>query len=62
MGVTTGGIVWSDAVGTVSQCGDQSTFKPGDRVLINPGRGWETDPDGPESQFFMLGLNPCTGI
>lgn len=61
MGVTTGGIVWSDAVGLVTQCGDNSNFQPGDRILINPGRGWEKDAEGPESAFSMLGLNPCTG-
>ncbi|KAL7317569.1 hypothetical protein PS15m_003909 [Mucor circinelloides] len=62
MGVTTGGIVWSDAVGLVTQSGDNSNFQPGDRILINPGRGWEKDAEGPESAFSMLGLNPCTGV
>lgn len=61
MGVTTGGAVWSDAVGLVTQCGDNSTFQAGDRVLINPGRGWEKDAEGPENVFAMLGLNPCIG-
>lgn len=61
MNVTAGGIVWSDAVGVVTECGDKTSFQPGERVLINPGRGWETDPAGPENQFAMLGLNPCTG-
>ncbi|KAI8643408.1 hypothetical protein BD408DRAFT_414864 [Parasitella parasitica] len=62
MGVTTGGIIWSDAVGIVTQCGDNSSFQPGDRVLINPGRGWINDAEGPENPFSMLGLNPCTGV
>ncbi|KAL9547816.1 hypothetical protein MBANPS3_005982 [Mucor bainieri] len=62
MGVTTGGVVWSDAVGHVTQCGDNSTFQVGDRVLINPGRGWEKDAEGPENAFAMLGLNPCIGV
>lgn len=61
MGVTTGGIVWSDMVGTVSQCGDDQ-FQVGDRVLVNPGENWETDADGPEGDFRMLGLPPCTGV
>ncbi|CEP19686.1 hypothetical protein [Parasitella parasitica] len=61
MGVTTGGIIWSDAVGLVTQCGDNS-FQSGDRVLINPGRGWINDAEGPENPFSMLGLNPCTGV
>lgn len=61
MGVTTGGIVWSDAVGLVTQCSDNSSFQPGDRVLLNPGRGWEKDAEGPENPFSMLGLNPNTG-
>lgn len=62
MNITTGGTVWSDFVGLVSQ--DSSTdeaLKAGDRVLVNPGQGWETDVDGPEQEFCMLGLNPCTG-
>lgn len=61
MGVTTGGIVWSDMVGTVSQCGGDQ-FQVGDRVLVNPGENWETDADGPEGDFRMLGLPPCTGV
>lgn len=64
MGVTAGGIVWSDAVGTIVQSGKPtgaSAFQPGDRVIINPGRGWEEDPFGPEKPFSMLGLNPNTG-
>lgn len=61
MGVTTGGTVWSDMVGSVSQCGD-GQFKEGDRVLVNPGENWETDADGPEGDFRMLGLPPCTGV
>lgn len=50
MDVTTGGTVWSDAVGVVTQCGD-TTFQPADRVILNPGHGCKSDVEGPEGEF-----------
>ncbi|ORX50954.1 NAD(P)-binding protein [Hesseltinella vesiculosa] len=59
-GIKHGSVVGSDAVGTV-QGGKLGAFKHGDRVLINPGVGWESDERGPESRYIILGLLPAIG-
>lgn len=59
-GITPNSIIGADGVGIIQNITDGS-FKPGTRVLINPGRGWINDPRGPEDDYFILGLLPCIG-
>ncbi|KAI8338539.1 hypothetical protein BC941DRAFT_460787 [Chlamydoabsidia padenii] len=58
-GIVPGSIIGSDAVGIIGE--DTSSFKQGQRVLINPGSGWDKDERGPEGNFKILGLLPCIG-
>lgn len=44
----------------VVKCPDNS-LKPGTRVLVNPGYGWDSDEQGPEGEYGILGLRPYTG-
>lgn len=46
----------SDGVGYVTKNG-----QVGQRVLINPGKGWASDERGPEKEFHILGLLPAIG-
>ncbi|OQO07107.1 hypothetical protein B0A48_07675 [Cryoendolithus antarcticus] len=55
----------ADGTGIVTSTGSSATAKSwlGKRVLINPGSGWESDPDGPEAPagYAILGgtkMNP----
>jgi NADPH:quinone reductase-like Zn-dependent oxidoreductase len=55
----------ADGCGVVTQTGDSPEAKKwqGKRVIVNPGQGWQSDPDGPESPkgYAILGgtkLNP----
>ncbi|ORZ18562.1 hypothetical protein BCR42DRAFT_489907 [Absidia repens] len=58
-GIVPGSVIGADAVGIVGQ--DSAAFKQGQRVLINPGSGWDKDERGPEGNFRILGLLPCIG-
>ncbi|CAO3598910.1 unnamed protein product [Absidia cylindrospora] len=58
-GIVPGSVIGADAVGIVGQ--DSASFKQGQRVLINPGSGWDKDERGPEGNFRILGLLPCIG-
>lgn len=57
-GIGPGATVCSDGVGIVVK---SSEFKPGQRVLINPGYNWDADERGPERSFGILGLAPYPG-
>ncbi|CAO3647298.1 unnamed protein product [Cunninghamella blakesleeana] len=59
-GITPNSIIGADGVGIIQNITNGS-FKPGTRVLINPGHGWIKDPRGPEGDYFILGLLPCIG-
>ncbi|KAL1936196.1 hypothetical protein VTP01DRAFT_330 [Rhizomucor pusillus] len=60
--IQTGDPICSDGVGIVVKNGSsQSPFKVGQRVLINPGYGWDSDERGPEKTFGILGLKPYPG-
>jgi NADPH:quinone reductase-like Zn-dependent oxidoreductase len=58
-GIVPGSIIGSDAVGVIGS--DVASFKQGQRVLINPGTGWDKDPRAPEGTYRILGLLPCIG-
>ncbi|KAK7038381.1 PKS-ER domain-containing protein [Favolaschia claudopus] len=45
----------ADGAGTVIASSDPSDPLLNQRVFLTPMRGWESDPDGPESTFGMLG-------
>lgn len=36
------------------------TFSPGQRVVINPGTGWSSDPTGPEGAYAVIGGTSAT--
>ncbi|KAL1935489.1 hypothetical protein VTP01DRAFT_4629 [Rhizomucor pusillus] len=60
-GIQSGDPVCSDSVGIIVKNGDSQSstpFKVGQRVLINPGYGWDSDERGPEKSFDILGLKP----
>lgn len=50
----------ADGVGIVVKKGS-SDSQVGQRVLINPGVNWDSDPRGPEGAFGILGLLPFAG-
>ncbi|KAI7902198.1 uncharacterized protein BX663DRAFT_512057 [Cokeromyces recurvatus] len=52
-GIKSGSVLGSDAVGYI--------VNTQERVLINPGYGWESDERGPENDFYILGLLPLPG-
>ncbi|KAI8099951.1 uncharacterized protein BX664DRAFT_322481 [Halteromyces radiatus] len=54
-----GSVPGSDGVGIVTS--ETASFKQGQRVLINPGSGWDEDERAPEQDFKILGLLPCIG-
>ena len=51
-GTTFGVPLLADGTGVVTSTGSSPEAKKwqGKRVIINPGSGWEDDPDGPENQ------------
>lgn len=49
-------VLGSDGVGYITKNGQR-----GQRVLINPGYGWDSDERGPERDFHILGLLPVIG-
>lgn len=49
-------VLGSDGVGYVTKNGTV-----GQRVLINPSIGWDSDERGPEGKFSILGLLPAIG-
>ncbi|ORZ00134.1 hypothetical protein BCR43DRAFT_560713 [Syncephalastrum racemosum] len=53
-------VLGSDAVGTLQEA--TSKLGKGQRVLLNPGRNWVSDPRGPEGNFSILGLLPNPGV
>ncbi|KAI8084419.1 uncharacterized protein B0P05DRAFT_535495 [Gilbertella persicaria] len=55
-----GSVLGSDAVGYITQNGT-TELPVGQRVLINPGYGWASDPRGPEHKYYILGLLPQIG-
>ncbi|KAF7725111.1 hypothetical protein EC973_000437 [Apophysomyces ossiformis] len=56
-----GSVFASDAVGTVVKNGSTAAVEVGQRVLINPGHGWDSDKRAPERTFGILGLHPLPG-
>ncbi|KAG0165874.1 hypothetical protein DFQ28_008098 [Apophysomyces sp. BC1034] len=60
-GISPESVMGADAVGIVVQNGPSASVEVGQRVLLNPGRGWESDERGPEGAFRILGLLPCVG-
>ncbi|KAF7721282.1 hypothetical protein EC973_004975 [Apophysomyces ossiformis] len=58
-GISPDSVMGADAVGIVVQNGPSASVEVGQRVLLNPGRGWESDERGPEKDLRMLGLLPC---
>ncbi|CAG8437693.1 3817_t:CDS:2 [Funneliformis caledonium] len=61
-GIKFNSILGSDGVGIV-QATSRNEFSHlvGQKVVINPGFGWEKDPKGPESKYAILGLLPLPG-
>ncbi|CAI2166874.1 9341_t:CDS:2 [Funneliformis geosporum] len=61
-GIQFNSILGSDGVGIV-QATSRNEFSHlvGQKVVINPGFGWEKDPKGPESKYAILGLLPLPG-
>ena len=59
--INTGSVLGSDGVGIVEKIKGDGSIKQGQRVLINPGIGWDTDPLGPEDDYYILGLLPAIG-
>ncbi|KAI7879742.1 NAD(P)-binding protein [Lichtheimia hyalospora FSU 10163] len=59
--INTGSVLGADGVGTVEKIKGDGSIKQGQRVLINPGIGWDTDPLGPEDDYYILGLLPAIG-
>ncbi|OBZ84143.1 putative zinc-type alcohol dehydrogenase-like protein YogA [Choanephora cucurbitarum] len=55
-----GSILGSDAVAYITKSNSEN-LSVGQRVLINPGYGWKSDPRGPEDKFYILGLPPTMG-
>ncbi|KAI9283348.1 hypothetical protein BY458DRAFT_448823 [Sporodiniella umbellata] len=55
-GIVMDSVLGSDGVGYVTKNG-----AVGQRVLINPSIGWESDERGPEGKFTILGLLPAIG-
>jgi NADPH:quinone reductase-like Zn-dependent oxidoreductase len=53
-------VLGADAVGHVVKNGT-SGLSVGQRVLLNPGYGWNSDERGPEKEFTILGLLPRVG-
>ncbi|KAI8142432.1 hypothetical protein BJV82DRAFT_614875 [Fennellomyces sp. T-0311] len=51
-----GSVLGSDGVAIVKEGKNK-----GQRVLICPGIGWDKDPKGPESDYYILGLLPAIG-
>lgn len=49
-------------MGVVEKTSGDGSIKQGQRVLINPGIGWDTDPLGPEEDYYILGLLPAIGM
>ncbi|KAI8071324.1 hypothetical protein BC940DRAFT_294163 [Gongronella butleri] len=60
-GIVPGSVIGSDGVGIVQEAKDGS-FQKGERVLINPGVGWEKDERGPEGPYIILGMLPVIGL
>ncbi|TPX71292.1 hypothetical protein CcCBS67573_g06247 [Chytriomyces confervae] len=60
--VTDGSILGSDASGTI-EASSSGLWAKGDRVLVNPARGWISQQDSPEAvhEFNILGLLPEQG-
>lgn len=54
--ITVGSVLGSDGVGVVKKGANV-----GQRVLMNPGCGWDSDPLGPEQDYYILGLLPAVG-
>ncbi|KAI7864079.1 hypothetical protein BDF14DRAFT_1838702 [Spinellus fusiger] len=52
-GIKVDSVLCSDAVGV--------QVSTGQRVLLNPGRGWDKDERAPEDTLYILGLLPCIG-
>ncbi|KAF7724707.1 hypothetical protein EC973_000815 [Apophysomyces ossiformis] len=50
-----GSVLAADGVGTVVKNGSTAAVEVGQRVLINPGRGWDSDEREPERTFSILG-------
>lgn len=62
-GLTFGVPLLADGCGVVSDAGSSAKKWIGKRVILNPGTGWDNDPDGPESPkgYAILGgtkMNP----
>ncbi|KAG1473619.1 hypothetical protein G6F56_000855 [Rhizopus delemar] len=55
-GIVMDSVLGSDGVGYVTKNGTV-----GQRVLINPSIGWDSDERGPEGKFSILGLLPAIG-
>ncbi|KAI9498518.1 hypothetical protein BDB00DRAFT_725738, partial [Zychaea mexicana] len=54
--IIAGSVLGSDGVGTVKK-----GKNVGQRVLVCPGIGWDSDPRGPENDYYILGLLPAIG-
>ncbi|KAI9894032.1 MAG: hypothetical protein M1814_004802 [Vezdaea aestivalis] len=54
-GVTFGVPLLADGAGKVVSAGDNATDLLGKRVILYPGRGWESQREGPERAFSILG-------
>ncbi|KIM48515.1 hypothetical protein M413DRAFT_437742 [Hebeloma cylindrosporum] len=54
-GVTIGAVYGSDGAGIIIASGTPNDPLLNKRVFLTPARGWEKDPQGPESRFGILG-------
>lgn len=59
-GIKTGSVIGSDAVGYITENGT-AELPVGQRVLIAPGRGWDSDERAPEKPYGIMGLLPFAG-
>ena len=59
-GIVPDSVIGADAVGIVEKKGTASV-EEGQRVLVNPGVNWDSNPRYPEGDFRILGLLPSPG-
>ncbi|PFH51689.1 hypothetical protein AMATHDRAFT_58452 [Amanita thiersii Skay4041] len=56
--ITFGNTLGADGAGIVVASGNENDSLLNKRVFLAPGRGWINDPDGPESEYGIMGGGP----
>lgn len=54
-GITIGSVYGADGAGTVIASSDENDLLLSKKVFLVPSRGWDSDPQGPESRFNVIG-------